>query len=120
MLRGIPTLAHPPRSGEELVKRDGEEQLVVERKTRNVCGSRPCEESVKRRKAQLTTSTPLTGLLLLIKTVPCTGSSGEPGSYQPASKQLLCGFNFTPPSIFQASASAPPAHLYMATLAFDG
>lgn len=28
MLRGIPTLAHPPREGEELVKRDGEEQLV--------------------------------------------------------------------------------------------
>ena len=28
MLRGIPTLVHPPREGEERVKRDGEEQLV--------------------------------------------------------------------------------------------
>ena len=28
MLRGIPTLAHPRREGEELVRRDGEEQLV--------------------------------------------------------------------------------------------
>lgn len=27
-LTGIPTVVHPPREGEELVKRDGEEQLV--------------------------------------------------------------------------------------------
>ena len=37
MLRVIPTVVHPPREGEELVKRDGEEQLVSREKNQ-VCG----------------------------------------------------------------------------------
>ena len=37
MLRDIPTLVHPPREGEERVKRDGEEQLVSWEKNQ-VCG----------------------------------------------------------------------------------